>query len=222
MKRGLENSMLMNSKKKRNTSSGTPLVTPANQSILVSGESGAGQTVTTKIVLNYFAMLSKQIVREENERRSFLSEQRSLPMNRMGSMNSSSSSASRNRRFGSGSNMSNNSNSMSNSNSSINKNLLNAEAVVEDVCIEQQVLQSNPILEAFGNARTLRNDNSSGFRKYIDIWFTSTGQLSAAKIETYLLEKVQLIHPSVGERNYHVFYQFIEPVTKEEREVLGL
>ena len=68
----------------------------------------------------------------------------------------------------------------------------------------------------------LLNNNSSRFGKYIDIRFTSTGRLSGAKIETYLLEKVRLIHPSVGERNYHVFYQFIEPVTKEEQEVLGL
>ena len=87
----------------------------------------------------------------------------------------------------------------------------------EEVCIEQQVLQSNPILESFGNARTLRNDNSSRFGKYIDIQFTNKGKLSGAKIETYLLEKVRLIHPSEGERNYHVFYQFLARCGKEER-----
>lgn len=87
----------------------------------------------------------------------------------------------------------------------------------EVVCIEQQVLQSNPILEAFGNARTLRNDNSSRFGKYIDIQFTNKGKLSGAKIETYLLEKVRLIHPSEGERNYHIFYQFLARVTPEEQ-----
>lgn len=87
----------------------------------------------------------------------------------------------------------------------------------DQICIEQQVLQSNPILEAFGNARTLRNDNSSRFGKYIDIQFTSQGKLSGAKIETYLLEKVRLIHPGKGERNYHVFYQFLASATNEER-----
>ena len=90
------------------------------------------------------------------------------------------------------------------------------------MCIEQQVLQSNTILEAFGNARTLRNDNSSRFGKYIDIRFTTSGKLSGAKIETYLLEKVRLIHPSAGERNYHIFYQFLEAATVEERIQLGL
>ena len=92
----------------------------------------------------------------------------------------------------------------------------------EVVCIEQQVLQSNPILEAFGNARTLRNDNSSRFGKYIDIKFTPRGKLSGATIETYLLEKVRLIHPSVGERNYHVFYQFLEAASVTERLEFGL
>jgi myosin-5 len=81
------------------------------------------------------------------------------------------------------------------------------------------VLQSNPILESFGNARTIRNDNSSRFGKYIDIRFTTTGKLSGASIETYLLEKVRLIRPSTGERNYHIFYQFLSSATRKEREV---
>ena len=83
-------------------------------------------------------------------------------------------------------------------------------------------MQSNPILEAFGNARTLRNDNSSRFGKYIDIQFTNRGKLSGAKIETYLLEKVRLIHPSEGERNYHVFYQFLARASSEERKAYML
>jgi myosin-5 len=88
----------------------------------------------------------------------------------------------------------------------------------QDVSIEQQVLQSNPILEAFGNARTIRNDNSSRFGKYIDISFTKEGKLVGASIETYLLEKVRLIHPGPGERNYHVFYQFLKAATARERQ----
>ena len=83
-------------------------------------------------------------------------------------------------------------------------------------------MQSNPILEAFGNARTLRNDNSSRFGKYIDIRFTNKGKLSGAQIETYLLEKVRLIHPSEGERNYHVFYQFLSRATEGQRKEFKL
>jgi myosin-5 len=137
--------------------------TPINQSILVSGESGAGKTVTTKIVLNYFAMLSKLVAAHETS--------------------TASSTTSR---------------------------------------VEQQVLDSNPILESFGNARTIRNDNSSRFGKYIDIRFSSTGRLTGARIDTYLLEKVRLIRQTEGERNFHVFYQLLEAATEEERDRLFL
>jgi len=126
---------------------------PANQSILVSGESGAGKTVTTKIVLNYLAMLSKRVAEVEEK------------------------------------------------------------SIVTWATIERQegqVLNSNPILEAFGNARTVRNDNSSRFGKYIDVRFMPNGKLVGATVDTYLLEKVRLIRQSAGERNFHVFYQLLE------------
>lgn len=132
---------------------------PTNQSILVSGESGAGKTVTTKIVLNYFAMLS----RKTQEDRGHVVDQ-------------------------------------------------------GKTSIEQQVLQSNPILEAFGNARTIRNDNSSRFGKYINVAFSAQGQLMCASIDTYLLEKVRLIHTTAGERNFHVFYQLLQAATDSERD----
>ena len=61
------------------------------------------------------------------------------------------------------------------------------------------MLNSNPILEAFGNARTIRNDNSSRFGKYIDVRFSSNGKLVGATIDTYLLEKVRLIRQARGE-----------------------
>ncbi|KAL3779980.1 hypothetical protein ACHAW5_008629 [Stephanodiscus triporus] len=71
------------------------------------------------------------------------------------------------------------------------------------------VLRSNPILESFGNARTIRNDNSSRFGKFIEIRFDSGGTLVGASVETYLLEKVRLICQAEGERNYHVFYEML-------------
>jgi len=73
---------------------------------------------------------------------------------------------------------------------------------VRKVDIEQQVLQSNPILESFGNARTMRNDNSSRFGKYVEIQFSSNGTLLGASLKTYLLEKVRIITQAEGERNY--------------------
>jgi myosin V len=164
MMRGMENSDLMRNPRKRSPQSqNQPLRdSPTNQSILVSGESGAGKTVTTKIVLNYLAMLSKR---------------------RADALHGTSTS----------------------------------NEADHHASIEQQVLQSNPILESFGNARTCRNDNSSRFGKFIDIRFTSTGKLSGASVETYLLEKVRLIHPGIGERNYHVFYQFLASATARDR-----
>ncbi|TMW60053.1 hypothetical protein Poli38472_000095 [Pythium oligandrum] len=73
--------------------------------------------------------------------------------------------------------------------------------------IAAKVLQTNILLESFGNARTLRNDNSSRFGKFIKLHFTNTGKLTGASIQTYLLEKVRLVSQSKGERNYHVFYE---------------
>ena len=126
-----------------------------NQSILVSGESGAGKTVTTKIIMRYLATLSQQ--RQNNK-----------------------------------------------------------------VGIESQVLQSNPILESFGNARTVRNDNSSRFGKFIEIRFDTAGCLVSASVETYLLEKVRLISQAPGERNYHVFYEMLAGLTRPERRQLQI
>ncbi|ETV80751.1 hypothetical protein, variant 2 [Aphanomyces astaci] len=80
--------------------------------------------------------------------------------------------------------------------------------------ISDQVLQSNPILESFGNARTLRNDNSSRFGKFVKIWFATDShhaqlRLVGTSIETYLLEKVRLVHQATGERNFHIFYEVL-------------
>ncbi|KAG5187970.1 myosin-like protein [Tribonema minus] len=123
-----------------------------SQSILVSGESGAGKTETCKIIMKYVAVLG----------------------------NASGEGA----RLGE---------------------------------IENQVLQSNPILEAFGNARTVRNDNSSRFGKYIQILFSDLGKLFGASIRTFLLEKVRVVKQSALERNYHIFYALYAGATPDQR-----
>eukprot|EP00752_Nemacystus_decipiens_P001923 g1852.t1 len=123
-----------------------------SQSILVSGESGAGKTETCKIIMKYLAILGSKTGSTE-----------------LGT-------------------------------------------------IEQQVLESNPILEAFGNARTVRNDNSSRFGKYIQIIFDSYGKLTGAQIKTFLLEKVRVVKHSAMERNYHIFYMLAAGGSAEQRE----
>jgi len=114
-----------------------------NQAILISGESGAGKTESTKIVMRYLTAVGNQTGSSDFEQGSVM----------------------------------------------------------------DRVLQSNPILEAFGNARTNRNDNSSRFGKYIELLFNRRGNLVGAAIETYLLEKVRLASQLPGERNFHIFYQ---------------
>ncbi|XP_073525299.1 myosin-3-like, partial [Phyllobates terribilis] len=121
-----------------------------NQSILITGESGAGKTVNTKRVIQYFATIAAIGDTKKKE---------------------------------SGSGM---------------------KGTLED-----QIIQANPLLEAFGNAKTVRNDNSSRFGKFIRIHFGTTGKLASADIETYLLEKSRVTFQLLAERSYHIFYQIL-------------
>uniref|UniRef100_A0A8D0AJB8 Myosin VA n=1 Tax=Sander lucioperca TaxID=283035 RepID=A0A8D0AJB8_SANLU len=109
-----------------------------NQSIIVSGESGAGKTVSAKYAMRYFATVSGS---------------------------------------------------------------------TSEANVEQKVLASNPIMEAIGNAKTTRNDNSSRFGKYIEIGFDTRYRIIGANMRTYLLEKSRVVFQADEERNYHIFYQ---------------
>ncbi|KAF7455996.1 myosin-related protein [Cryptosporidium felis] len=141
-----------------------------SQSIIITGESGAGKTEATKIILCYLASIQKP-----------------LKADSVGHSISSPSIY------------------------SCTQSPMNSP-ITDDDSIESLVLRSNPILEAFGNAKTVRNDNSSRFGKFIEIFFDATGKLRGASISNYLLEKCRLINQQEGERNYHIFYCLISGV----------
>uniref|UniRef100_A0A671WBJ3 Myosin heavy chain 6 n=1 Tax=Sparus aurata TaxID=8175 RepID=A0A671WBJ3_SPAAU len=86
--------------------------------------------------------------------------------------------------------------------------------------LEDQIIQANPALEAFGNAKTIRNDNSSRFGKFIRIHFDNRGKLASADIETYLLEKSRVTFQLKAERDYHIFYQILSQQKPELLEML--
>ncbi|XP_050457082.1 myosin heavy chain, muscle isoform X19 [Cataglyphis hispanica] len=135
------------------------LTNSENQSMLITGESGAGKTENTKKVIAYFATVGASTKKEKEET---------------------------DKKKGS---------------------------------LEDQVVQTNPVLEAFGNAKTVRNDNSSRFGKFIRIHFGPSGKLAGADIETYLLEKARVISQQSLERSYHIFYQMMSGSVKGLKEM---
>ncbi|XP_073679283.1 myosin-7 [Garra rufa] len=127
-----------------------------NQSMLITGESGAGKTVNTKRVIQYFAIIAA----------------------------------------------------------------LGDAGGKKGGTLEDQIIEANPAMEAFGNAKTLRNDNSSRFGKFIRIHFGPTGKLASADIDIYLLEKSRVIFQQGGERSYHIYYQILSHRKPELQDML--
>ncbi|NXM53524.1 MYO19 protein, partial [Illadopsis cleaveri] len=128
---------------------------PVNQSIVVSGESGAGKTWTSRCLMKFYASVAASALSPKGN-----------------------------------------------------------ETVER---IEKRVLDSNPVMEAFGNACTLRNNNSSRFGKYIQLQLDRFHHLTGASIQTFLLEKTRVAYQAPNERNFHIFYQITKGATAEER-----
>ncbi|XP_071386013.1 unconventional myosin-XIX [Centroberyx affinis] len=128
---------------------------PVNQSLVVSGESGAGKTWTSRCLMKYYATVAAS------------------------------------------------------------SSVVKSQDTVER--IEKRVLDSNPIMEAFGNACTLRNNNSSRFGKYIQLQLDRCQLLVGASVQTYLLEKTRVACQPANERNFHIFYQMMKGATDEQR-----
>nr|CCA16800.1 myosinlike protein putative [Albugo laibachii Nc14] len=130
---------------------------PCNQSILITGESGAGKTETMKYLMQYLTQCTSPFQQEQ-----------------------------------------------------------------PPTLLEACVLKAQPVLEAFGNAKTSRNDNSSRFGKYIEIQFNARGKMTGAEIHSFLLERTRIVALNDDERNYHIFYQLLAGADEDMRNRLKL
>jgi myosin-5 len=180
-----------------------------DQCILVSGESGSGKTVTTKYIMKYLAALSRRaaqhgaggpgLPRAYQKAKTSHSYDRAVQRHKSSDLDHAT--VLRDYSLASDASVG--------GATSASPSVPRVSHTLGVTAIEAKVLQSNPILESFGNARTVRNDNSSRFGKYIEMLFARTGRLMGTRIKTYLLEKVRVVSQSAGERNYHIFYELL-------------
>uniref|UniRef100_A0AAQ5Y5Y1 Myosin X n=1 Tax=Amphiprion ocellaris TaxID=80972 RepID=A0AAQ5Y5Y1_AMPOC len=131
-----------------------------NQCVLISGESGAGKTESTKLILKFLSAMSQHS--------------------------------------------------------------LEASSRDKTSHVEEALLESSPIMEAFGNAKTVYNNNSSRFGKFVQLHFSQKGNIQGGRIVDYLLEKNRVVRQNPGERNYHIFYAILAGTNSQQREALGL
>ncbi|KAG9219957.1 hypothetical protein CCMSSC00406_0006870 [Pleurotus cornucopiae] len=181
-----------------------------NQSILITGESGAGKTESTKKVIQYLAAIAT-----DAHLPSTPSHSRSptvAPSSSFGAMMPASG-LPRNSSFKRSGHTASPSTSGSGSHMTAKDRL---------GLLERQILQANPILEAFGNAQTQRNNNSSRFGKFVRIMFSPDGSIAGAYIDWYLLEKSRVVARSEAERSFHVFYQLMAGGGRQFKESLLL
>ncbi|XP_075286147.1 unconventional myosin-X-like isoform X2 [Opisthocomus hoazin] len=106
--------------------------------------------------------------------------------------------------------------------SAMSQTSLGAPASEKSTHVEEAILESSPILEAFGNAKTVYNNNSSRFGKFIQLHFSQHGHIQGGRVTDYLLEKNRVVHQNPGERNYHIFYALLAGVSGEQKESLSL
>ncbi|XP_077368004.1 unconventional myosin-X isoform X2 [Festucalex cinctus] len=133
---------------------------PRSQCVLISGESGAGKTESTKLIVKFLSAMSQHSLEMSRERRTSH--------------------------------------------------------------VEEALLESGPIMEAFGNAKTVYNNNSSRFGKFVQLHFNHKGNIQGGRIVDYLLEKNRVVRQNAGERNYHIFYALLAGTDQQQCERLGL